>query len=144
MQKTKNSKSKPSSNAPAPRAGRTKKTAAKEKTHDTYLAALPAPQRTALEKLRRAILSAAPKAEECISYGLCAFRLDRPLVAFAATKTHCAFYLMSGSTIDTHKDLLKNYDTSKGTIRFSPDEPLPTALVKKLVKSRIKENAERS
>ena len=119
------------------------KTAAKEITHQNYLAALPASQRAALQKLRSAIKSAAPKAEECISYGLCAFRLERPLVAFAATKTHCAFYLMSGSTIDTHKDLLKNYDTSKGTIRFSPDKPLPASLVKKLVKSRLKENAQR-
>ena len=119
------------------------KTAAKEITHQNYLAALQPGQRAALEKLRNAIKSAAPKAEECISYGLCAYRLDRPLVAFAATKTHCAFYLMSGSTIDTHKDLLKNYDTSKGTIRFSPDKPLPASLVKKLVNSRIKENAQR-
>ena len=119
-------------------------TSSKPQTHDAYLAALPPAQRAALQKLRRAIKSAAPKAEECISYGLCAYRLDRPLVAFAATKTHCAFYLMSGSTIETHKDLLKNYDTSKGTIRFSADNPLPASLVKKLVKSRLKENAHRS
>ena len=118
-------------------------TPAKHQTHDAYFAALPPAQRAALEKLRRAIKSAAPKAEECISYGLCAFRLERPLVAFAATKTHCAFYLMSGSTIETHRDLLKKYDTSKGTIRFSPDQPLPATLVKKLVKARIKENTAR-
>ena len=119
------------------------KTAGKEITHQNYLAALPAPQRAALQKLRSAIKSAAPKAEECISYGLCAFRLDRPLVAYGATKTHCAFYLMSGSTIQAHRDLLKNFDTSKGTIRFSPNKPLPISLVKKLVKARVKENAER-
>jgi uncharacterized protein YdhG (YjbR/CyaY superfamily) len=114
---------------------------AKPTTFDEYLAALSHDQRAALEKLRKTIRAAAPEAEECISYGLAAFRLNgRGLVAIGATANHCAFYLMSSTTVVAHKDELKNYDTSKGTIRFPGDKPLPAALVKKLVKARIKEN----
>jgi uncharacterized protein YdhG (YjbR/CyaY superfamily) len=112
----------------------------KPKTIDEYLAPLPAEQRAALERLRKTIKSAAPKAEECISYGICAFRLNGMLVGFGATSKHCAFYLMSASIIGTHREDLAGYDTSKGTIRFQPDEPLPAALVKKLVKARLAEN----
>ena len=68
--------------------------------------------------------AAAPKAEETVSYGLPAFRLNgRRLVCFGATKTHCAFYPMSSETIATHKKDLAGYDTSTGTIRFQPDAP---------------------
>ena len=112
----------------------------KVKTIDAYLAALSDDKRTALEKLRRTIRAAAPKAEECISYQLPAFRLNGMLVAFGATANHCAFYPMSASTVAAHKEALKDYDTSKGTIRFHPDNPLPAALVRKLVKARIAEN----
>lgn len=116
--------------------------ATKPPTFDDRLAALPADQRAALEKLRKAIRAAAPKAEECVSYGLAAFRLDgKPLVGLGATAKHCAFYLMSGSTVADHAEELAGYDTSKGTIRFAADQPLPAALVKKLVKARIAENA---
>ena len=115
--------------------------AGKPKTIDEYLAALSDDKRAALEKLRKTIRAAAPKAEECISYQLPAFRLNgRMLVAFGATANHCAFYLMSSSTVEAHKDELKDYDTSKGTIRFQADNPLPAALVRKLVKARIAEN----
>ena len=118
--------------------------AARPKTIDDYLAAVSEDKRAALEKLRKNIRAAAPKAEECISYGLAAFRLDgRPLVAIGAAAKHCAFYLMSSSTVEAHKDDLKNYDTSKGAIRFQADKPLPAALVRKLVKARIAENAAR-
>lgn len=113
----------------------------KPTTFDGYLAALSADQRAALEKLRKTIKAAAPKAEEGISYGLAAFRLDgRPLVALGAAANHCAFYLMSGSTVAAHQDELGGYDTSKGTIRFPANKPLPAALVRKLVKARIAEN----
>src|SRR5438477_4572066 len=114
--------------------------AAKPTTIDEYLAALSADKRAALEKLRKTIRAAAPKAEECIGYGLAAFRQDGMLVGFGATANHCAFYLMSGSTVEAHKDELRDYDTSKGTIRFQADKPLPVALVRKLVKARIAEN----
>jgi uncharacterized protein YdhG (YjbR/CyaY superfamily) len=71
-----------------------------------------------------------------------AFRLDgRMLVAFGATANHCAFYPMSSSTVEAHKGDLKDYYTSKGTIRFQADNPLPGTLVRKLVKARITENA---
>jgi uncharacterized protein YdhG (YjbR/CyaY superfamily) len=114
---------------------------AKPRTIDKYLAGVNAEQRAALEKLRKTIRSVAPKAEECISYGLAAFRLNgRMLVGFGATANHCAFYLMSSSTVEAHKDELQDYDTSKGTIRFQADDPLPAALVRTLVKARIAEN----
>ena len=112
----------------------------KAKTIDEYLAGLSDDKRAALETLRKTIRAAAPHAEECISYQLPAFRQDGMLVAFGATANHCAFYLMSSSMVEAHKDELKDYDTSKGTIRFHADKPLPVALVRKLVKARIAEN----
>jgi uncharacterized protein YdhG (YjbR/CyaY superfamily) len=122
----------------------THKMAARPQTIDEYLAAASTENRAALEKLRKMIKAAAPKAQECISYGLAAFRLDgRALVAIGATASHCAFYLMSGATVEAHKDELTDYDTSKGTIRFPADKPLPAALVRRLVKARIAENAGR-
>ena len=114
--------------------------AGKPKTIDEYLAALSVDKRAALENLRKIIRSVAPKAEECISYQICAYRQDGMLVGFGATANHCAFYLMSSVTVEAHKDELSKYDTSKGTIRFQADEPLPVALVRKLVKARIAEN----
>lgn len=115
----------------------------KAKTVDEYLAALSDDQRAVLERLRRSIRAAAPNAEECISYQIPAFRLNGMLVAFGATPNHCAFYPMSSSTVEAHRDELKEYKTSKGTIRFLPDNPLPAALVRKLVKARIAENEAR-
>ena len=83
-----------------------------------------------------------PKAEAGISYGLAAFCLaGRPLVAFGASAKHCAFYPMSSGTVEAFQDRLRNFETSKGTIRFSPDKPLLAALVRKLVKARIAEHA---
>jgi uncharacterized protein YdhG (YjbR/CyaY superfamily) len=116
--------------------------AAKPKNIDEYLAALSDDKRAALEKLRKTIKAVAPEAEECISYGLAAFRQNGMLVAFGATANHCAFYLMSSSMVETYKDELQDYETSKGTIRFQADKPLPVALVKKLVKARMAENEE--
>ena len=112
--------------------------ASKPKTHDDYLAAVTEDKRRALQKLRKAIKRAMPKAEECISYQVPAFRLNgKFLVAYGAATNHCAFY--PGSTVKALKDELKSYDTSKGTIRFSANQPLPSALVRKLVKLRIEE-----
>ena len=108
----------------------------KPKTIDEYLAGVNADQRDALQKLRQTIHAIAPKAEECISYGLPAFRLSgRFLVAFGAWANHCAFYPGSDA-IKAFQHQLKNFETSKGTIRFSPDKPLPVAVVKKLVRAR--------
>ena len=112
----------------------------KPKTPDAYLAALSDDKRAALETLRKNIKAAAPQAEECISYQLPAFRFKgKLLVAYGAAAKHCAFY--PGSAVEALKDELKDYDTSKGTIRFPADRPLPPALVRKLVKLRIAKNA---
>ena len=102
---------------------------AKPKTVDEYLAGVPEEQREALEQLR-----------ETISYGIPAFKLHGSLVGFAAFKNHCSFFPMSSTVLEEHRDALAGYETSKGTIRFSADDPLPVALVKKLVKARIAEN----
>jgi uncharacterized protein YdhG (YjbR/CyaY superfamily) len=111
-------------------------------TIDEYLAALSDDKRAALERLRRIIHTAAPRAEECVSYRLPAFRLDgKMLVWFGATANHCAFY--PGAVVEAFQRELKEYGTSKGTIRFQPGNPLPAALVRKLVKARISKNASR-
>lgn len=116
----------------------------KPTTIDDYLAGVSADKRAALEKLRKAIKAVVPKAEECISYGLPAFRLgDRALVAFGASPNHCSFFPMSSNIVAEFKADLRSYDTSKGTVRFQPDSPLPAALVRKLVKARIAENEAR-
>jgi uncharacterized protein YdhG (YjbR/CyaY superfamily) len=129
---------------PTPRGAtrRTKTTtpAASPGVIDRYLAGVPADQRRALEDLRRAVRAAAPRAEECISYGMPAFRLDGKLIAgFKAAANHCSYHPMSGETVATLKADLAGYDTSPGTIRFSPRAGLPAALVRKLVKARIAE-----
>jgi len=116
----------------------TRAEAKKPETPDDYLAAVSDDKRAALETLRRTIKAAAPEAEECISYGLPAFRLNGKLVvAYGAAANHCAFY--PGSTLKAFKNELKGYDIGKGTIRFPVNSPLPSALVRKLVKTRIAE-----
>src|SRR5262249_6996805 len=106
-----------------------------------YLAQTKPEQRAALQKLRRTIRAASPKAEECISYGIPAFRLNvRPLVFFAAWANHCSFYPGSSRTLKKLRGDLKDFQITKGTIRFSPANPLPAALVKKMVKARIVES----
>jgi 3-methyladenine DNA glycosylase AlkD/uncharacterized protein YdhG (YjbR/CyaY superfamily) len=108
---------------------------------EEYLAGVSVDKRAALEKLCRTIRAAAPNAEECISYGLAAFRLNgRPLVAFGATANHCAFYPMNSTTVGVFQKQLAGFETSKGTIRFQADNPLPASLVRKLVEARIAEN----
>ncbi len=115
----------------------------KPRTVDEYLAPMSNEKRAALEKLRKSIRSAAPAAEECISYGIPAFRLGgRMLVAFGAAARHCAFYA-GALPVEAHKKELEAYDTNKGTIRFQIDRPLPATLVRKLVKTRIAERAPR-
>jgi uncharacterized protein YdhG (YjbR/CyaY superfamily) len=107
---------------------------------DAFLAALPADTRAALENLRRAIRAATPGAEESINYGVPAFKYrGRPLVSFGAAKSHCSFYVQSPAVMEAHRDELSSYDTSKGTVRFTPDAPLPDALIAKLVRARTAE-----
>jgi uncharacterized protein YdhG (YjbR/CyaY superfamily) len=114
---------------------------AKPKTIDEYLAGVNADHRDTLGKLRKVIHAASPKAEECISYGIPAFRLNgRLLVGFGAWANHCSFYPMSSTTLKKFQNDLKDFQTSKGTLRFTPDRPLPASFVKKLVQARIAEN----
>jgi uncharacterized protein YdhG (YjbR/CyaY superfamily) len=110
---------------------------------DAFLAAVPEDPRATLENLRKTIRAAAPEATEGIGYGIPTFYYQGPLVAYAASKNHCGFYVMSPAVMDAHREELKNYDTSKGTIRFPANKPLPAALVKKLVNARIAENEAR-
>ena len=110
------------------------------RTIDEYLAGLTAENRAALQKARQAIHAAAPKAAECISYGMPAFRLNGKLIAgFRAAASHCSFHPMSGATVATLQAELVGYDTSAGTIRFPARAGLPAALIRKLVKARIAE-----
>ena len=108
---------------------------------DQYLAGVPEPARSTLNKIRAVIRSVAPpEATEAISYGMPAFKYKGALVGFAAFSNHCSFFPMNSSLITKFKTELKDYETSKGTIRFPQDKPLPAALVKKLVKERIAQN----
>jgi uncharacterized protein YdhG (YjbR/CyaY superfamily) len=107
---------------------------------DEYLASVEGAQRAALERLRRTIRSIIPKAEECISYRLPAFRLDGRVVAgFAATARGCSYYPFSGSTLATLAKDLAGYRQTPGALHFDPARPLPATLVRKLIKARIAE-----
>jgi uncharacterized protein YdhG (YjbR/CyaY superfamily) len=111
---------------------------------DAYLAACPEPHRSTLEKMRATIRAAAPKeATEAISYGMPSFQYKGGLVGYAAFKEHCSFFPMSGRLVEEFADELKAYKTSKGTIQFPVDKPLPSTLVKKMVKARIAQNEAR-
>jgi len=110
------------------------------KTVDEYLAGVPEPARTTLNKLRAAIRSAVPpEATETISYRIPAFRYKGVLVWFAAFSDHCSLF-PTAAVIEAFKNELKAFSTSKGTIHFPTDKPLPTALVKRLVKARVAQN----
>jgi len=108
-----------------------------------YLSRLPEDSRVALEKLRLTIKSIVPGAVETISYAIPTFKYQgRMLVSYAAFSEHCSFF-PGARPIEVHRNELKSYQTSKGTIRFRANKPLPAALVKKLVKTRIEETEHR-
>ncbi len=110
------------------------------KNVDEYLAGVPEPARSTLNKMRVAIRSAVPpEATETISYGMPAFKHKGVLVWFAGFSKHCSLFPGS-SVIEAFKNELKGFPTSKGTIHFPTDKPLPTALIKKLVKARVAQN----
>ncbi len=113
---------------------------------EAYMAAVPEEGRAALEQRRKTIRSAAPDAEECISYQIPTFKRQGMLVSYAAWKGHCSLYPASFAVMESFKDDLRGYDTAstKGTIRFQAGTPLPIALVKKIVKARIAENEART
>lgn len=105
-----------------------------------YLATVPEDYRAALERLRKLIKAAAPEATESISYGMPMFKQNGQLVAYAAFKNHCSFFVCSATFLNKYKADLKSSKVSGGTIHFTPDNPLPATLVKKLVKARLAEN----
>jgi uncharacterized protein YdhG (YjbR/CyaY superfamily) len=110
---------------------------------DQYLAGVPAEARATLEKLRKTIKAAAPMASEGISYQMPMYKHHGMVIGFAAFKDHCSIF-PGAAVMDAYKEELGRYDTSKGTIRFPASKPPSAALVKKLVKARIKENESRS
>jgi uncharacterized protein YdhG (YjbR/CyaY superfamily) len=114
---------------------------ARPKTIDEYLAPLSSEKRAALSKLRKTVRSIVPKAEECISYRVPAFRLDGTVIAgFCSTAKGCSYFPFSGSTLGTLAADLQAYDQTKSSLHFHPDKPLPATLVRKLIKARIAES----
>ena len=113
-------------------------TKAKAPTIESYLDNLSDSHKAALQKLRGAIQKLAPDAEEYFSYGIPAFRWNgKPLVAYSATPKHCAFFPMDSTSVAENKKALADFSTSKGTIRFQPEKPIPASLVRKIVKGRM-------
>ncbi len=105
---------------------------------DAYLAALEEPKRSTLEALRRSIRAVVPDADECISYGVPAFRVDGKVVAgFAAFKNHLAYLPHSGQVLADLGDRLEEYEGTSGSLHFSVDEPLPEDLVRDLVQAKL-------
>ena len=124
-------KAKPGSRGSAPKKEVTKKTVGE------YLAGVPEPARTTLDKIRAVIRSVVPpEATEGISYGVPTFKLKGPVIWYAAFSNHCSLFPTS-SVIEQFKDELKPYTTSKGTIQFPVDKPLSATLLKKMVKARL-------
>jgi len=105
---------------------------------DDYLAALDEPKRSTLQDLRRTILGVLPEAEECISYGLPAFKVrGKAIAGFGAFKNHLSYFPHSGSVLPALADDLAGYQGSKGTLQFAVDTPLPKPLVEKLIAVRL-------
>ncbi len=105
---------------------------------EAYLARVPEPARTTLEKMRTMIRAAAPKeATEAISYGIPSFHYKGALVWYAAFKKHCSFFPMDLGLLTEFAEELEGYKTSKGTIQFAEDKPLPKKLVTRIVKARV-------
>jgi uncharacterized protein YdhG (YjbR/CyaY superfamily) len=116
----------------------------KPETIDDYLASIPQPARDTLAKLRKIIRAAAPDAVEKISWQMPTFNQQGGLVGFAAFKNHCSLFVMSGSFLGRFQEELSSYEMTKSAIHFRSDKPLPAALVKKIVRARIAENAEKA
>lgn len=108
---------------------------------DRYIAALDGPTRSALERLRVIIRSAAPDAEECLSNGIPSLRWNGMLVAFGAASGHCVLYLLNENILFEFADEIRNLDATRSTIRFTPEQPLTKTLVRNLVRARMEQNA---
>ena len=116
---------------------------ASPKTVDDYLARVPPRFRATLQQLRKTIKAAAPGAKEIISYQMPAFRHNGMLVYYGAFKDHCSLFVASAQVRRELSAELKSFETGKGTLRFTPDRPLPSDLVTRIVKARVAENASR-
>src|SRR5262249_39939034 len=113
------------------------------KTVDEYLARVPEPAASTLKHIRAVIRSVVPKeTTEVISYGIPMFKFNGMLVGYAAFAKHCSLFPTGSGVINQFEKELKGYKRSKGTIQFSPDQPLPDALIKKIVRARVQENRE--
>lgn len=112
---------------------------------DEYLARLDEPQRAALQQLRQTILATVPEAEECISYGMPAFKVEGVVIAgFAAFKSHLSYLPHSGSVLKELRDDLAGYEATQGSLHFPIDRPLPHALVRKLIAVRLEDARRRA
>ncbi len=114
----------------------------KPQTHDDYLAQVAPAQRELLTQLRTLILSIQPDAEECISYAKPAFRTTKPFAGYYASKAHCIFVSFSGTTMKTCASELTGYKWSPGGVQFAAANPLPEALIRKIIATRLKEIAD--
>jgi uncharacterized protein YdhG (YjbR/CyaY superfamily) len=107
---------------------------------DEYLATVPDPQRAELERIRRFVLRKVPDAEEATSYGLPAFKYKkRPLLGFRASKSHLSVFPFSPEAVDAARGALAGFDLSKGTVRFTPERPIPDSALEELLRHRIRE-----
>ncbi len=113
-------------------------------TVDDYLAAVPEKKRTALERVRKIIKATAPDVVEAISYHIVVFKHKGMLVGLSAWKDHCSLHIMGTSVMKEYKEVLKPFGITTATVHFTPEKPLPEALVVELVKARVKENEERA
>nr|MBP6315085.1 DUF1801 domain-containing protein [Chitinophagaceae bacterium] len=112
-------------------------------TVDNYILAQPETHRAALTQLRKLVRDNAPLAEESISYGMPAYKYHGPLVYFGGFNNHCSFFPGSAATIEQFASQLSPYKVSKGTIQFAIEQPIPLALIKKMVLHRVKQNKEK-
>ena len=110
---------------------------------DEYIAGFPKDVQEILEKVRMTIREAAPAAEETISYRIPTFKLEGPLVYFAAFKGHIGFYPMTGAVKERFRKELAQYEVGKGTVRFPLGNPIPYSLISRIVKFKVKENLEK-
>lgn len=109
-------------------------------TVDDYIAGAPAEARAALEAVRAAIREVVPEASEVISYQIPTFKLSKGLVSYAAWKNHIGVYALSGTLLGTFAEEVKPYSTAKGTLQFPLSEPMPVALIQKLVRAKLSEH----
>jgi uncharacterized protein YdhG (YjbR/CyaY superfamily) len=112
---------------------------------DAYLATVPEPHRTTLQAVRSRIKTILPDAQECIYYGVPAYKVDGIGVAgFSAHKRHCSYFPMSGRVFGAMAKDVEKYEFTRGALHFAADRPLPATLIRKLIKTRLRQIAEKT